>query len=159
ELVDIVHLDPRGLGKFDLTVLFGLLYHVYDPVGVLRLARALTKSVCVIETQIAPNLSGQTDWGSYRYSRELIGCFGVVDETDTLAAQNREASLTPISLVPSLPALLHTLKAVGFTRVEVVPPPPDAYEQLAYGKRVVVAAFVEPAESDGSSSQWTMEYQ
>jgi tRNA (mo5U34)-methyltransferase len=159
ELADIVHLDPYGLGKFDLTVLFGLLYHVNDPVGVLRLARALTKIVCIIETQVVPNLSGQTDWGSYRFSRELIGCFGVVDETARLEEHNREASLTSLSLVPSLPALIHALKSVGFTRVEVVPPPPDAYEQLAYGKRVMVAAFVEPADSDASISQWTMEYQ
>ena len=159
ELADILCLDPRGLGKFDLTVLFGLLDHTNDPIGVLRLARALTKIVCVIETQIVPNLSGQTDWGSYRSSRELIGCFGVVDDTDRLEEHNREASLTPLSLVPSLPALIHALRSVGFTRVEVVPPPPDAYEQLAYGKRVVVAAFVEPADSDASISQWTMEYQ
>jgi hypothetical protein len=60
-------------------------------------------------------------------------------------------------LLSLLPA--RCLKSVGFTRVEVGPPPPDAYEQLAYGKRVVVAAFVEPADSDPSISQWTMEYQ
>ena len=50
--------------------------------------------------------------------------------------------MTPVALVPSLSALRHTLRAVGFSRVEVVPPPRNAYEQFANDKRVVVAAFV-----------------
>src|SRR5262249_11454929 len=150
EQADITHVDRCGLGNFDVTLLFGLLYHVNDPVGVLHRARALTKTVCVIETQVVPNISGVTDWGSCRSAREMIGCFAVVDETDRLQEGNREASLTPVSLVPSLPALLHTLKSVGFARAEVIAPPPDAHEQLVFGKRVVVAAHVDPPDAEVS---------
>ena len=151
EQADIIQVDRCGLGNFDICLLFGLLEHVNDPVGVLRRARALTKTVCVIETQVVPNISGVTDWGAYRSAREMIGCFAVVDETDRIEEGNREASLTPVSFVPSLPALLHTLKSVGFARAVVVTPPSDAHEQLAYGKRVVVAAFVDPPDTDVSS--------
>ena len=46
-----------------------------------------------------------------------------------------------LQLFPSLPGLLHLLKAVGFARTEVLQPIPDAYEQIASGKRVIVAAY------------------
>jgi len=35
------------------------------------------------------------------------------------------------------------MRKVGFRRVEILPPPADAYEQLRYGKRVMVAGFVD----------------
>jgi hypothetical protein len=142
-VADLMRLDPRELGIFDVTLLLGVLYHVPDPIGLIRLVRALTRGVCLIETQIAPDLSGRIDWGSSQWTIELVGCFGVVDETDAVTADNPTANLTAISLVPSLPGLLYVLKALGFTRTDVVTPPPDAYEQLASGKRVMVAAFAE----------------
>jgi tRNA (mo5U34)-methyltransferase len=37
---------------------------------------------------------------------------------------------------------LWILGKVGFSRVSVLPPPPDAYEQLLHHKRVMVAAQV-----------------
>ncbi len=150
-LADVTRLDPRDIGQFDVTVLFGLLYHVSDPVGLLQFARAVTTHVCVIETQVVPDSGGSTDWGSYRSRRDVVGCLSVVDETDCREDQNREANLAPISLVPSLTALIHILKAVGFARVEVVPPPPGAHEQIADGKRVVVAAFTDAANRPLSS--------
>jgi tRNA (mo5U34)-methyltransferase len=138
---DIQRLTASEFGRFDATVLFGILYHLENVVGVLRLAQAVTARVCLIETQIAPNLSGVTDWGSYKSVKEIVGCLAIVDETTELAGHNREASLTAISLVPSLPGLMWLLKAVGFQSSKVITPPADAYEQLASGKRVVVAAY------------------
>ena len=138
---DIQKLDPASLGQFDVTLLFGILYHLENPIGVLRLCQALTKHVCLIETQIAPHLSGVTDWGSHLFSKQMIGCFAIVDETDELAHDDKEANITSISLFPSLPALIWLLTAVGFKRVEVLAPPPDAYEQFRSGKRVIVAAY------------------
>jgi hypothetical protein len=138
---DIQRLTASEIGRFDTTLLFGILYHLENVVGVLRLAQAVTARICLIETQIAPNLSGVTDWGSYRSIKEIVGCLAIVDETTELAGDNKEASLTPISLFPSLPGLLWLLKAVGFRSSRVITPPADAYEQLASGKRVVVAAY------------------
>lgn len=138
---DVQTLTAQQLGRFDVTLLFGILYHLEETVRVLRLAQATTEHVCLIETQVAPNMTGQIDWGSYRYTKEMVGCLAIVDEADELAAENQEANLTRISLVPSLPALLWLLKAVGFKSGEVVAPPAGAYEQLAAGKRVVVAAY------------------
>ncbi|MBS0570602.1 MAG: methyltransferase domain-containing protein [Proteobacteria bacterium] len=126
--------------EHDLVLMFGLLYHLENPVGALRRARALTRRACVIESQVVPHLSGMVDWGSYEYVRPLKGCFGIIDEIDETHAP--EASVTGICLAPSTEGLLWLLHAVGFRHAEVLPVPDDGYEQLRHGKRVMVAALV-----------------
>ena len=138
---DVHALDPAKLGQFDLVLMLGLIYHLENPIGALRQARALTKHVCVVETQIVPGMTGMVDYGSYRFVRPLKGSFGIIDETDD--THGPEASTTGICLVPSLEALFWIMRKIGFARVELVPPPEDAYEQLRYGKRVMVVGYVE----------------
>lgn len=139
---DVTTMDPAGTGMFDIVLMLGLLYHLEDPVGALRLARALCRRVALIETQIAPAQAGSMEWGSSQNLKRIVGNFAVVEETPELAAGNREANTTIVSLVPSLEGLLWTLKAVGFSRVDLVPAPADAHEQLARGKRALVVAEV-----------------
>lgn len=137
---DIFDLDPDAMGRYDLVLVLGLLYHLENPVGALRLARSLCRRLCVIETQVVPNMSGMVDFGSYRFVRPLKGSFGLVDESDE--THGPEAGVGGICLVPSVEALLWLLDKVGFARSEVLQPPEGAYEQLAHGKRVMVAAWV-----------------
>ena len=136
---DVFALRAETTGTHDLTLMFGLLYHLENPVGALRVARALTRRVCLIETQVAPHLSGMIDWGSYEYVRPLKGCFGIIDELDETHAP--EASVTGICLAPSTEGLLWLCRAVGFRTAHVLPVPEHGYEQLRHGKRVMVAAF------------------
>ncbi|MEE4294392.1 MAG: methyltransferase domain-containing protein [Xanthomonadales bacterium] len=133
-------LEPDATGTFDVVLMLGLLYHLENPIGALRTCRALCRDLCVIETQIVPGMSGHVDYGSYQYVKELKGSFGIVDET--METHGPEASVTGICLVPSLDALVWILHAVGFSKVDVLEPPEDAYEQLKYHKRVMVAAQV-----------------
>ncbi len=137
---DIFDLDTDALGTYDLVLMLGLLYHLENPVGALRLARALCSDLCVIETQVVPGMSGMVDFGSYRFVRPLKGSFGLIDELDE--THGPEAGATGICLVPSVEALTWLLEKVGFRSVQVLQPPADAYEQLLYGKRVMVAARV-----------------
>ena len=137
---DIHQLDSAALGAFDVVLMFGLLYHLENPIGALRTCRALCRNLCLIETQIVPGMTGFVDYGGYQYVRPLKGSFGIVDETgDT---HGPEASITGICLVPSLEALLWILEKVGFASATVLTPPDDAYEQLRFHKRVMVAAQV-----------------
>lgn len=137
---DLQSLTPADVGRFDVCLMFGILYHLENVVGVLRLAQAVTRKLCLIETQVAPNLTGVTDWGSYRITKEIVGCLAIVDESEDLP-MNTVTNTTAITLFPSLPGLMHLLRAVRFARAEVLPPVPDAYEQIASGKRVIVAAY------------------
>jgi hypothetical protein len=89
---------------------------------------------------LVPGISGLVDFGSHRFVRPLQGTFGLIDETGE--THGPEASVTGICMVPSLDALLWLLRKVGFREAAVLPPPEQAYEQLRYGKRVMVAARV-----------------
>jgi hypothetical protein len=138
---DVHALSPETQGTFDIVLMLGLIYHLENPVGALRVARALTKRICLVETQIVPGMTGVVDYGSFRFVRPLKGSFGIIDETEE--THGPEASTTGICLVPSLEALFWILRKIGFSRVEMLPPPEDAYEQLRYGKRVMVAGYVD----------------
>lgn len=138
---DVHTLDTEALGAFDVCLCFGLIYHLENPVGALRVARALTKKVCIVETQVVPGLTGWVDYGSYRFVRPLKGSFGIIDETGE--THGPEASTTGICLVPSVEALCWIMDRLGFSRVEILPVPDDGYEQLVHRKRVMVAGFVD----------------
>ncbi|MFS8086700.1 MAG: class I SAM-dependent methyltransferase, partial [Acidobacteriota bacterium] len=138
---DINILPQAELGQFDITLMLGLLYHLENPVGAIRLARALTKKVCVIETQVVPNMTGVVDWGSCQFQRPMVASFGIIDETAETHAP--EASTTGICVTPSYEALLFLMRKLGFGRIERVPVPAKGYEQLASGKRVMVIGFVD----------------
>ena len=128
-------------GTYDVVLMLGLLYHVENPVGLLRIARAHTRDVCIIETQVAPNVSGVTDWGSYRFTKPIVGSFAIVDEASEVARDNREANSVAVSLFPSVEGLLFLMGAVGFSATQILEPPAERNEQLSAGKRVVVVGY------------------
>lgn len=137
---DVHALRADDIGTFDLVLCFGLIYHLEDPIGALRVARALCRGTCLIETQVAPGQTGWLDYGSHRFVRPIQGSFAIIDETDD--THGPETSTLGICLVPSLDALVWILRKVGFSRVEVLPVPADGYEQLVHHKRVMIAAHI-----------------
>jgi hypothetical protein len=136
---DIHALDTEAMGRFDIVLMLGLIYHLENPIGAIRAAAALTGRVCLIETQVVPGITGNVDWGNYRFVKPLKGVFGIIDETDE--THGPEASTLGICLAPSTEGLLWVMQKVGFDRVELIAPPEDAYEQHRYGKRVMVAGY------------------
>ena len=138
---DLEDARAADFGTYDVTLMLGLLYHLENPVRVLRLARAITRRVMVIETQVVPHMSGVVDWGSWRFQRHMVGAFGIIDETEETHAS--EASVHGICLAPSIETLEWLLKRVGFKRVERLLPPADGYEQLVANKRAMFAAHVD----------------
>lgn len=135
-------IDPAKLGSFDVVLMYGLLYHLENPVGAIRLARALARRICLVETQVAPGLTGPIEWGSAQWTKNVAGSFAVIEEADSEHVQTVPGAM-PVVLVPSLEALLYVMRCAGFSRVEVVTPPANAYEQFVRGKRVVVAGYVD----------------
>lgn len=138
---DVHAMTPEQFGTHDLVLCFGLIYHLENPVGALRVARAHCRRLCLVETQVVPGLTGWVDYGSYRFVRPLKGSFGIIDETGE--THGPEASTTGICLVPSVEALVWIMQRIGFDRVEVLPVPDDGYEQLVHRKRVMVAGWID----------------
>jgi tRNA (mo5U34)-methyltransferase len=139
EIGDVRSINPETSTPADILVMFGLIYHLENPLQALRLAAKMTKRVCLVETQVTPNITGMADWGACYSKKPMLGTFTIIDELDEI--DRPESSVTGLSLCPSTEAVLFTLKRYGFTRAEVVPVPPGGYEQLASGNRVVVAAY------------------
>lgn len=136
---DITKIDTTDWQKFDVVVMLSVLFWLENPIRALRAAKALTRQVLIIETPVAPELSGDMDWGGGQ-RKTVQGSFAVLDQASEKTLPI--GSLTDLSLCPGRETLIWMLKHLGFSRVEIVPPPPGAYEHLATGNRVMIAAYV-----------------
>jgi tRNA (mo5U34)-methyltransferase len=123
---DVFEIDPEELGEFDVVLLLGLIYHVENPMGAVRLARACTRSLCVIEAQLTTQ-DEPIEWGMGGDRHHQAASFAGYVEPD--AAENPVASSEGIlSLVPNRAAVELMAEVAGFSRVEICEPPPQASE-------------------------------
>jgi tRNA (mo5U34)-methyltransferase len=134
-------LNGARVGEYELTLFLGLLYHLENPMLCLRNVASVTKEVCIVETQVIDEVEGSTEWGAQEWTRSYQGVLAVIDESGEFYAENTETGSTPLATCPSPKALQVMLRHAGFRRIEMVSPPPGAYEQHARGKRVVCAAY------------------
>jgi len=139
---DALQIEPEQFGSFDVVLLLGLIYHLERPLEAIRIARRLTRRVCIIESQLTrqdrpivrgdgiPNLYFQTP-----------ASFAAWVEQD--GSGNPLAS-TPgvMSLVPNRAALEAMPLWAGFDRVDFLSPQPHHDPQYIVGDRAIVAAAV-----------------
>jgi SAM-dependent methyltransferase len=137
--------DPRiaSLDAADVVLLLGIVYHVADPIGLLRIARRVTRRVCVIESQ----LTRQTEpiehgWGTADSCELARASFALRLEHDQDA--NPIASFGgTVSMIPNLTALELSARAAGFRTVDVLVPQPHHNVQYVRGDRAVLLAWPE----------------
>jgi ABC-2 type transport system ATP-binding protein len=139
-VADITTYEPESAECYDVVLLLSVLFWLENPLLALRQARKLTRGVLVVETPVAPEVGGQIDWGTYRNQKQLLGSFALLDVSQEVPSPY--GGLTDLALCPGRETLLRLLHYVGFCKVEVIAPPPGSYEQLASGKRLMVAAYV-----------------
>lgn len=139
-VADINKVSVNEIGQFDVVMAMSLLFWLENPIGALRALKALTRKMLIIETPVAPDLSGEIDWGNSQFQKKLNGSFALLD----LAAESkkRNGSLTGLSLCPGRETLVWLMEKLGFSSVEVVTIPSDMHEQLSSGKRIVVVGRV-----------------
>ena len=138
---DLFDLDPERLGRFDVVLLLGIVYHLENPVGAMRITRALTRSLCVVESQVTRQ----------EQPIELGYADGAVIQEPASFALHREAdadtALSPLaampgvaSLVPNRAALVEMALAAGFGAAEIVPEPLGGDGRPLRGDRAVALA-------------------
>jgi SAM-dependent methyltransferase len=137
---DVFDLDLDVLGQFDVVLVLGLIYHLEDPVGAIRRARALTRGLCVVESQLTrqerPIVHGN---GSPGLLLTAQASFAAMIEPD--AEHNQLASAPGIlSLVPNRTAFEQIARVAGFEHVEIARPRPDHDRQYVLGDRAVLLA-------------------
>jgi len=122
-----------ALGKFDLTLCFGLLYHLENPMLAIRHLRALTGKGLLLESMCIPGNSA-----------------GMVWREEPAAA---DQSLTDIALYPSEACLVKMLYRAGFAAVYRVAELPDHDDfretPLHARRRTVLFAATAPARVAG----------
>jgi tRNA (mo5U34)-methyltransferase len=121
----------------DFVLCYGLLYHVENPVQLIRKLAALTTKTLCIETQVLPyDIEGTIEDGSYLWQRNLNGLFGLCVDY----SERPEGGMTDLAVVPSRKAFEFLLKQFGFKTVEFYKPEPDDYEQFFRNHRVIIFA-------------------
>ena len=145
---DIESAGILKLGTFDLTLCFGLLYHLENPMLAIRHLRALTRKGLLLESMCIPgNQAGMV-------LREEPSAF--------------DQSLTDIALCPSEACLVKMLYRAGFAGVYRVAEPPDHddfRETAEHARRrtvlfasvaaVQLPGFAEIAEPCGEFDPWS----
>ena len=134
-------LSAESVGQYDLSLFLGILYHLENPMLCLRNMAAVTKELCIVETQVIDEVRGSTEWGARSWTRDYRGVMALIDESPEHYAQNAETGASPVAMCPSPQALEFMLRQAGFRKTEIVAPPPDAYEQQKRRKRLVCAAY------------------
>ena len=98
--LDVMDLDPREIGTFDVVLFLGVLYHMRDPVGALERVASVTGDLLVVETEVGMLLNRRPAAAFYP-GAELAR-----DPTNWWA--------------PNPPAVVGMLRSVGFSRIDVV---------------------------------------
>lgn len=138
---NIHKLDLRQYGQFDVVFCLGLIYHLEDPMGAIRQLRALTRELCVIETEVARPTTITIDRGPADGLLTTDEAFVFMPEPEY--KWNPLASVTGAAVVPTLAALKAMLTLAGFTDIRQAEPPGDAAERYTTGDRVVLFARYE----------------
>ncbi|PYV90881.1 MAG: hypothetical protein DMG05_08695 [Acidobacteria bacterium] len=125
---------------YDLTLFLGLLYHIENPMSALRLLHKITRTLCVIETQLtrqtAPIISG---WGQTGVTLELPASMALYQEPDM--DENNLAAFNSLSFIPNVAAVRQLLVSAGFTEITQLSPPPAANLQYLCGDRGIFLAL------------------
>jgi tRNA (mo5U34)-methyltransferase len=117
---DFMHCDLEEIGRWDIVLFLGLLYHLDDPVGALRRLHAITSEQAIVETEaVAIPGCDQPLW--QLYPRAELN----YDWTNWWA--------------PNLSGLLAGLAAAGFSNSEVLQGPPAEVERLQNYRLIVRA--------------------
>jgi tRNA (mo5U34)-methyltransferase len=121
---DLVELDPDRDGRFDIVAFLGILYHLEDPIGALRLVRSLTRSLCVIQSQVM-RIDGPAELSYATGERHSVApAFALYREPEAEAQISPLAAMPGVaSLVPNSAAVAEAALAAGFAHAEVLEPP------------------------------------
>jgi SAM-dependent methyltransferase len=130
--------DPN---TYDLTLFLGLLYHLENPMGAIRHLHRITRTLCIVETQLTrqtePVFSG---WGQKGADLVLPASLAIYAEPDA-NINNLAAASHSLSFIPNAAAVHQFLSSAGFREVVQLTPTPGANPQYANNDRGVFLAL------------------
>jgi tRNA (mo5U34)-methyltransferase len=141
---DVYALDPHELGRFEVVLVLGLIYHLENPIGALRIAKALSSNLCVVESQVTQQTEPiRTGWGiAEQFETVPASWAALYEDPNEQENQPLAAFGGVISLVPNRAALDQALRVVGLRNLRVLEPGPEDDQQYRLGDRVVAVGYV-----------------
>lgn len=131
--------DPER--SYDLTLFLGVLYHLENPMGALRLLRKITKTLCVLETQLTRfDAEIESGWGREGETLQLRASLAIHQQSDM--EQNRLGAYRSLSFIPNKAAVVQMLEAAGFSKVAQVAAQAGMNPQYLRNDRAVFLGFV-----------------
>jgi tRNA (mo5U34)-methyltransferase len=98
----------------DVVLLLGIIYHVENPIGLIRKAAAAAKRYLFVETQLCrPDGSIRYGWGIPGAYHHAESCFALIAEPN----DNPLAAMGGLSLIPNLSAVTTVMHHCGFESV------------------------------------------
>ncbi len=136
---DVLESDPDEIGRFDVVLVLGLIYHLERPLDAIRFARRTTGRVCIIESQLTrqdrPIVRGDGKPNIYHQSPASFAAWVENEAESTLASL-----VGVMSLVPNRAALGLMPRWAGFDQVDFLNAQPHHDPQYIVGDRAIVAA-------------------
>jgi tRNA (mo5U34)-methyltransferase len=133
--IDLGNLAFNPSLQADFVLLYGLLYHLENPIRLLRLASQMTRKHILIETQVFPyDLMGRIEDGFFEHQRDVNGVLSLSPDYPDQGV----GGSTSLALVPSVNALTSILWTLGFEKIEFLEFQKGDYEQFRRGARVIV---------------------
>jgi SAM-dependent methyltransferase len=129
--LSIEELDPDDVGSFDVTLNFGLLFHLENPVLSMRKLAAVTSHAMVVDT----NVDGSRGGAFWRM--KVIGGPNP-DNPSTSLWRSEEGSA---QFVPTRAAVEKLLQLLGFASVTALEPHPDQARRYHKGTRITFVAL------------------
>lgn len=112
-LADVFAAD-YGPEPSDVVFLLGIVYHVDNPIGLIRKAAAATRRFLFVETQLCrPPEAIPYGWGVPGEFHRAEGCFALVEEP----GDNPLSAMGGLSLVPNLAAVTTVMRHCGFRSI------------------------------------------
>ena len=136
---DVMKLRARQ--PFTVVLCLGLIYHLENPIGALRIARSLTRGVCIVESQLTEQSEPiRHGWGATGTYLEQAASWAAYHEEPQLQADHPIAAHGGVvSLIPNRVALDQAMSAAGFSRVWAPGVTPALNSQYVDGHRAVLA--------------------
>lgn len=127
---------------YELVFLLGILYHVENPIGLLRKSADMTSKFLFVETQLCQNQQKAIPFGwgipgQYLEGEEYFVLYDEQEEANPLASLGNV-----FSLIPNLPAVIKILRKLGFKSV-IQLYPNNQVQEFQYNKvdRVILVGI------------------
>lgn len=143
ETASVYDVGPE-LGSFDVVLVLGLIYHLENPIGALRVAASLARpgALVIVEAQLTRQSEpiahgwGVTDW----VLSEPASWAARFEPLDEQAGTPLSAYGGVISLIPNRAALLQAMGVAGLLDARTLEPAPTHNPQYVGGDRAVAVA-------------------